>query len=112
MTNDETVLKLISEITEFNDMSEFMQDEQLDKAMAAVVKLMMTPDVPHKRALTLMVELQAMATKFSMLKVYYMTIAKDKAGTVNNHKKNIYMTASDAINRLVDVVKYSARYGE
>lgn len=110
-SQDKSVLELVSEITEFNDLSEFMNDEQLDKALGIVVKLMMKPDVPPQRAVSLMIELEALAAKFSMAKVYYMTVAKDKAGTPNNNKKNIYASAADAINRLVDVIKYSARYG-
>lgn len=110
-SNNGSILELISEVTEFNELSEFMQDEQLDKALACVVKLIMKPDVPPQAAITLIMELQALSAKFNMLKVYYMTIAKDKAGTVNNHKKNIYFSAQEMLDRLVDVIKYSARYG-
>ncbi len=109
--NDKSILEQISEITEFNDLKDFMQDEQLDKALFTVIKLLMKPDVPPQAAVKLIVELQALSAKFAMLKVYYMTVAKDKAGTPNNHKKNIYMTANDMLDRLVDVLKYSARYG-
>ena len=31
-------LELINKITEFNDLHEYMKDEQLDKALAIVVK--------------------------------------------------------------------------
>lgn len=103
-------LELISEITEFNDTSKFMNDAQLDKCMELVIKLLMKPDVPAAMAPRLIVELQALSTKFSMLAVYYATIGKDRAGTVNNHKKNIYYSTKEAIDKLVDALKYSARY--
>ena len=88
--SEKNTLELISDITEFNDLHEYMKDDQLDKAMAIVVKILMNPDVPAAKAPGLIIELQAMSTKFGMLAAYYTTIAKDKAGTVNNNKKNIY----------------------
>lgn len=103
-------LELISTITEFNDLHEFMQDEQLDRAMAIVVKLLMNPDVPAAKAPHLIIELQAMSTKFSILASVYATIAKDKAGTANNNKKNVYYSAKESIDKLVDALKYVVRY--
>ncbi len=43
-------MELISSITEFNDLHEYMGDDQLDKALAIVVKLLMNPDVPSAKA--------------------------------------------------------------
>ncbi len=84
MAEDKNTLELISSITEFNELHEYMKDDQLDKALAIVVKLLMNPDVPSAKAPYLIIELQAMSTKFSMMASVYSTIAKDKAGTVNN----------------------------
>ena len=92
MAEDKNTLQLISDITEFNDLHEYMQDEHLDKALAIVVKLLMTPDVPSAKAPTLIMELQAMSTKFAVMSSVYSTIAKDKAGTVNNNKKEVHGT--------------------
>lgn len=110
MANDNT-LELISKITEFNDLHEYMQDEQLDKALAILVKLIMNPEVPSSKSPILIVELQAISAKLAILASVYSTIAKDKTGTVNNNKKNIYYSAKEAIDRLVDALKYSARFG-
>ncbi len=106
---DKSTLELISTVTEFNDLHEYMKDDQLDKALATIVKLLMYPDVPSAKAPVLIIELQALSAKFAVLASYYTTIAKDKAGTVNNNKKNVYYTANEAIDRLVDALKYSAR---
>lgn len=103
-------LEVVSEITEFNDLNKFMNDAQLDKCMELVVKLLMKPDVPAAMAPRLIVELQALSTKFSMMAVYYATIGRDRAGTENNHKKNIYYSTKEAIDKLVDALKYAARY--
>lgn len=107
---DQNTLELINSITEFNDLHEYMNDPQLDKSLAIVVKLLMNPDVPASKAPMLIIELQAMSTKFSMMASVYSTIAKDKAGTVNNNKKNIYYSAKESIDKLVDALKYVVRY--
>ena len=110
MTSDKNTLELISDITEFNDLHEFMGDDHLDKALAIVVKLLMNPDVPSAKAPSLIIELQAMSTKFAVLASVYSTIAKDKAGTVNNNKKNVYYSVKESIDKLVDALKYVVRY--
>ena len=57
MADDKNTLELISSITEFNDLHEYMGDDQLDKALAIVVKLLMNPDVPSAKAPYLIIEL-------------------------------------------------------
>jgi len=110
MNNDKNTLELISTITEFNDLHEFLKDEHLDKTMAVVVKLLMNPDVPAAKAPQLIIELQAMSTKFAMLASVYSTIAKDKTGSVNNNKKNIYYSMKESTDKLVDALKYVVKY--
>jgi hypothetical protein len=107
---NKNTLELISEITEFNDLHEFMKDEHLDKVLSIVVKLLMNPDVPAAKAPQLIIELQAMSTKFSVLASIYSTIMKDKAGTDNNNKKNVYYSVKEALDKLVDALKYVVRY--
>jgi len=77
---DKNTLHLISDITEFNDLHDFMQDEHLDKALAIVVKLLMNPDVPSAKAPHLIMELQA------------------------NY------SVKESIDKLVDALKYVVRY--
>ena len=107
---DKNSLELISDITEFNDLHEFMKDEHLDKVLGIVVKLLMNPDVPATKAPLLIIELQAMSTKFAILASVYSTILKDKAGTQNNNKKNVYYSVKESIDKLVDALKYVVRY--
>ena len=110
MAEDKNTLELISDITEFNDLHEFMKDEHLDRALAIVVKFLKTPAVPSSKAPHLIMELQALSTKFAVLASVYSTIAKDKAGTANNNKKNIYYSVKESIDKLVDALKYVVRY--
>jgi hypothetical protein len=109
MSQDKSVLELISDITEFNDLHDLMQDEQLDRALAIIVKLIMNPDIPSAKAPMLIIELQAISAKLTVLAAYYTTVARDKSGTLNYNKKNIYYSTKEAIDRLVDALKYAAR---
>ena len=87
-----------------------MQDADLDEAMAIIVKIMMKPDIPSVQAVALIGKLQAMSAKFGMLATYYTTIAKGPSGSINNTKKNVYYTMKDSLDKLVDSLKYLARY--
>ena len=103
-----TILENISKITEFNDMSEYMQDKDLDLALDLIIKLISKPDVPAASAPALIVKLQAISAKLAMQARYYTTFEK---GGENSKKKNTYYTAAEAIDKLVDALKYSARFG-
>lgn len=105
---DKPVIEVINELTEFNDMKEFMNDKDLDYALDLMIKLIAKPDVPSSKAPDLIVKMQALSAKFSMLARFYTTFEK---GGENAKKKNVYYTAEEAINKLVDALKYSARYG-
>ena len=108
---DEELLRVVSEITELNDLRDFLNDEHLDKALVLVVKLIVKQEaVPPHMIPTIIVKLQALATKFQIQAAVYKTIRRDKAGTENNHKKEIYYSLAESITKLVDALKYSAKY--
>jgi hypothetical protein len=106
----ESTLEYINQVTEFNDIHDFMNDSDLDEAMALIVKIMMKPDIPSIQAVALIGKLQAMSAKFGILATYYTTIAKGPSGSINNTKKNIYYTMKDSLDKLVDSLKYLAKY--
>lgn len=106
---DIDLLHEVSKITELNDLHEFVKDDKLDRAMEIVVKLSMNSHVPPEKARALVVELQALSAIFAMKAVTYKTFKRDKAGTENNFKKDVYYSLRDAIDRVVDSLKYSAR---
>lgn len=107
----DSTLEIVSTITEFNDLHSFMQDEQLDRAMELVIKLMARQDIASAAVPKLIVELQALSTKFALLAAYYATVAKGPSGSVNANKKNVYYSTKEALNSLVDALKYVARMG-
>ena len=101
-----TTIELVNEVAEFTDISDLMNDEQLTDALGIIVKLMMNPDVPPQKAVGLIVQLEAYAAKFKMLASYYTNVKKD-----DRAKKNLYYSANEAVQRLVDSLKYSAKLG-
>lgn len=109
MSSDENPLVTISVITEFNDLTEFMQDAQLDRALDLAIKCIANPEIAATKAPKLIVELQAISFKFAVKAVEYATIKRDKAGTDNNYRKNVYYSTKEALDRLVDALKYAAR---
>jgi hypothetical protein len=106
----DSTLELINQITEFNDIHEFMQDKDLDEALAIIVKILMKPDIPATQAPVLISKLQAMSAKFGVMATWYTTVQKGPAGSSNNIKKNVYYTMKDSLDKLVDALKYVARY--
>ncbi|QMP84218.1 hypothetical protein HUN41_00089 [Streptomyces phage Coruscant] len=107
--SDENPLLLIDGMMEIQEMNDFMQDKSLEEAFDLVIKLMMKPDVPPAMAQTLIVKLQSYASYFAMHATIYSTIKKDKAGSSSYHKKNIYYTAADALDKIVQALKYAVK---
>jgi hypothetical protein len=105
----ENPIDLINQVAEFNDINEFMKDDEVDEALALIVKIYTKPDIPSTQAVVLIAKLQAMSAKFGILATYYSTIAKGPTGSINNKKKNVYYTLKDSIDKLVDSLKYVAR---
>lgn len=103
--------ELVSIITVYNDVHEFMLDEKLDRALDIVVKLMEKPEVPSVKTPALIVELQALSTHFAIQAAKYATIAAGPARSDAAHKKNLYFSIKEAINKLVDALKYTAKSG-
>lgn len=107
--NDMDTIELINMVAEFNDVHEFMHDEQVDRALELIVRVITKPDIPPHKAVALVAELQALSSKFAVLAAWYSTAAKGRAGSENHTKKNIYYSLRDATEKLSDSVKYSAR---
>lgn len=104
---EKTIPELISEITEFNEISDFLSDEDVDQAMATIIRLIAKPNVPASTAAPLIVQLQALSAKFDLMAKYHMlytpTIKEDKT---KSQKKNTFMTLSDQLEKLANAVKY------
>jgi hypothetical protein len=105
-------VKLYAQIKEFNRVHEFMNDENLDRAMEIVVKLITNQGhIPAIKAVPLIVELQALSTKFAVAHSTYKTFDAGPARSESAHKRDVYYSMRDALNKLVDALKISAKYG-
>ena len=102
--SETNTIDLINSVSSFNDIADFMQDDELTKALIMVAKLIANPDIPPTKIESVIVQLQAYSTKFAMLASWYANVKKD-----DRAKKNIYFSAREAIDKLVDALKYTAR---
>tara|TARA_R110001606_G_scaffold200790_1_gene348750 strand:- start:3013 stop:3318 length:306 start_codon:yes stop_codon:yes gene_type:complete len=101
MENETTTIDMVNGLSEIAD---FMDDEELTKALVMVSKLILKPDIPLNVATLEIVRLQAIAAKMSFKATWMTNVDKgDRA------KKNIYYTAAEAINSLVAALKYIIR---
>lgn len=100
----ETTVDLLNQVHGFNEISEHMQDEELTQTLVLIAKLISKPDVPASVGVELIVKLQAYSAKFAMLASWYTNVKKDERA-----KKNIYYSAKEATDRLVDALKYAVR---
>ncbi len=98
------VIELVNEISEFTEISDYMNDEYLTEVLGLIVKLISQPDIPATAAIPLIIRLEAMSAKFAMQASYYTNVNKsDRA------KKNLYYSIVDATRRLVDALKYTTK---
>lgn len=100
----ENTAELLNKITEFNSISEYMQDEELTKALVMIAKIIANPDIPPAKVAVTITQMQAYSAKFGMLASWYSHVKKD-----DRAKKNLYYSMREATDRLVDALKYNVR---
>lgn len=101
---------IVAQVTVLDKLNQEMQDPELEEAMAIAIKCIRKPDVPPAAAVDAIVKLQAISAKFAFGSVYYKTFGK--SGTQERYRKDVYYTAREAINLLVDSLKYIIRAHE
>lgn len=106
---DESVLELVSKVDEFLELSNLIDDDDLNVALSHVVKLCMKPDVPPQTATRLIIQLQSISAKLHIAASWYKNVARPKPDTVEYKKKNMYFSVADALNDVVGALKYQIR---
>lgn len=106
---DQSVIEIISEVDGFTQMHQYLDDPDVDEALALIVKLIAKPDVAAIKVAPLIVRIQALSAKYQVLAAVHSTIAKGKAGTPDNNKKNLYYSLSSALDKLAQSLKYLVR---
>lgn len=98
---DKTTIDMINGLSEI---AEYMEDDELTQALTFIAKLIVKPDVPLQVATVEIVRLQAISAKMAFKATWLTNVDKsDRA------RKNIYYTATEAINNLVSALKYITR---
>ena len=93
-----------STLEEMNDLyqiADYMDDEELSKALEFIVKLILKPDIPLAVASVEIVRMQAIAAKLSLQARWLTNVEKG-----NTAKKNIYYTAAAELDKVVASLKY------
>lgn len=98
----------IIEVAELNEIAEFMRDDNLTNALAQIIEIYGKENPPPlKDALTLIVKLQAYSATFKMQGKYYMLLGAQEPDS--SKKKNVYLSVSESLDKLVDSLKYVVR---
>lgn len=106
MNEDNSIAEMISEVTELNEISLYFKDEDIDEAMATIIRLISKPNVPAHVAAPLVVKLQALSSKFSLIAKYYMLPYGEENKEEKSKKKNTLMTLSAELEKLANALKY------
>lgn len=85
---------------------EEMDDSDLEDALEGILRIIAKPDITPKTAAHLVVQLQAIATKYGVLKVHYMYAGKSQQ---DKYRKNMYYSLVERLDKMVDALKYVAR---
>lgn len=103
--SEQTTAETLNSVAEFAELAGYMDDPEFTKALEMIVKIMASPDIPPAQAQRLIVLLESYAAKFAMLASFHAHVDKrDRA------KKNMYYSGRDAMQRLVDALKYVLRH--
>lgn len=101
---NETTVEILNKISQFNEISDYMNDQELTDTLVIISKLIANPDIPAAKLTITITKLQAMSAKFAMLASWYAHVKKD-----DRAKKNLYYSMKEATDKLVDALKYSVR---
>lgn len=92
---------------EFRLMSEKLDDESFDFMMSTVEKIISKPNVPASKVEELILQMQAVSAGFQMKANWYKNFGRK--GDVERYKKDAYMSAYDACDKLVNALKYISK---
>lgn len=102
-------LEKISDIYEFNETADFMEDENISRALEKLTKMLANPEMSGVKVARHIVECQALSASFAVKGRYYMGIGKNDPDA--SIKKNTYMTMKESFAELANALKYIERAG-
>lgn len=108
------MLEYLSEVQDLVDLHEFMEDDELAKAMNLALNVIAKPNVPTSEARNALAMMQGYSLRFRMQAATYTYVHVGKTGTVENVKKNVYFAAAEQCHEMAQTLKYLAKesYGQ
>ena len=107
MEEELTVAELISRVTELNEISLYFTDEDIDDAMATIIRLISKPNVPPHVAAPLIVQTQALSAKFHLMAKAYVIYPMDHLTKEEKTKrKNTLFSLSEVLEKLSHSLKF------
>lgn len=108
MEEEKSLLEFVSDFQrELDEIHLYFMDDDIDEALATIIKLIARPNVPPQVAAPLIVKLQALSSKFALEAKYYMLYGNDETTKEEKtRKKNTLMTLSAELEKLSNACKY------
>lgn len=106
IVNDKDFLGSLSNLKELNDASDLLQDEEIDKTLVKVVRIMQNPNVGPESASKLINGFSAQHFVYKVKYKYYM-LHKDEPNA--RAKKELYATIAEALMEVINALKYTMK---
>jgi hypothetical protein len=91
----------LEDINDLYNIAEYMNDQELTKALEFIAKLILKPDIPLSVASMEIVRMQAIAAKLALQARWMTNVEKG-----NTAKKNLYYTTAAELDKVVASLKY------
>lgn len=106
-------LEQVSMVYEFNEVNEFMGDDEVERALIKVTDILAKTSnrdsISGVNIAKHIVECQVLSAYFAINARYYMGIGKSEPDAAQ--KKNVYMTMKEAFMELSNALKYIEKAG-
>ncbi len=108
MTNlSDDLLGYLESIKEFKWLSDFLEDTEVDIALAKVVKCINKPEVPSEQLRSIIVQLQGISFHAQVKSKMYKTVWKTEENA--RQKYELYHSIYSGLNEFVQALKYQAK---
>lgn len=106
MDRTDNLLEELVAVKELNDTAVFLADEEINKTLVRIIKLLEHPNIDPKNAAVLINRFTAQYFIYKLKYKHYM-LHKDEPDA--RAKKELYATVSDALYEVIQSLKYVAK---
>ena len=104
-TKSNNMIDLVAGVAELQEIADYLQDDDVTESLALVIRIGHESPKPQT-VVKLITKLESKAFQFRMKGKYHMVLEK---GGDAAKRKNLYMSLSEGLQRIVDSLKYIAR---